>query len=82
MRGTEFLTNIKAAAMVLAFVMLIAGLTFLFLRARAGERSAQMFGLVLLVPTVLALAVTDAVSKDMLGVLLGGVAGYVFGRSA
>jgi hypothetical protein len=34
----------------------------------------------LLIPTILALAVTQALSTEVLATLLGGVAGYIFGR--
>jgi len=37
---------------------------------------------VLLVPTILIHAVTNALSKEILATLLGGVAGYIFGRTS
>jgi hypothetical protein len=40
------------------------------------------FGLVLLMPTILILAVTNALSKEIHAVPLGGVAGHVFGRAS
>lgn len=78
----ELFGSVKFAAVILAFVMFIGGSMFLYVRAKAGAAGwTQAFGLVLLIPTILVLAVTDALSKDMLAVLLGGVAGYIFGRS-
>lgn len=81
MKGADLIANIRLASVVLAFLMLAGGMFFLYGRARGGQGWSHLFGLVLLVPTILVLAVTDSVSKDMLGVLLGGVAGYVFGRA-
>jgi hypothetical protein len=40
------------------------------------------FGLVLLVPTILILAVTNALSKKILATPLGAVASYIFGRAS
>ncbi len=37
--------------------------------------------MVLLIPTILALAVTRSLSTEILATLLGGVAGYIFGRA-
>jgi hypothetical protein len=34
------------------------------------------------VPTILILAVTNSLSKEILATLLGGVAGYIFARAA
>jgi hypothetical protein len=39
-----------------------------------------VFGLVLLIPAILALAVTQALSTEILAILLGAVASYIFGR--
>jgi hypothetical protein len=48
----------------------------------SGPATIQALGLVLLVPTILILAVTNALSKEILATLLGGVAGYIFGRAS
>jgi uncharacterized membrane protein YjjP (DUF1212 family) len=80
MKGMELLSSIKLAAVALAFVM-FAGSAFYLLRGKTGAAWMQAFGLTLLVPTILVLAVTESLSKDMLAVLLGGVAGYIFGVS-
>ena len=76
--------NLKLVALAFAFVMFIGGMAILHARSKAGNAPwvNHAFGLVLLVPTVLILAVTDTLSKDMLAVLIGGIAGYIFGRSS
>ena len=78
MKGMELLGSIKLAAVALAFVMFIGSAAFL-VKGRTGVAWMQAFGLTLLVPTILVLAVTESLSKDMLAVLIGGVAGYIFG---
>lgn len=70
-------------AIGLAFVMLIGGGWIVYIRSKGwGPWTLQAFGLVLLVPTILVLAITDALSKEILATLLGGVAGYIFGRAS
>lgn len=70
-------------AMLLSFVMLIGGGAIVYIRSKGwGPWTLQAFGLVLLIPTILVLAITNALSKEILATLLGGVAGYIFGRSA
>jgi hypothetical protein len=71
------------AALALSFVMFLAGGWVVYRRSTSwGPWTLQAFGLVLLVPTILALAVTSSLSKEILATLLGGVAGYIFGRSS
>lgn len=75
--------TINLAAILLAFAMFFAGGWVVYVRSKGwGPWTLQAFGLVLLVPTILVLAVTDALSKEILATLLGGVAGYIFGRSS
>lgn len=70
-------------AILLAFVMLVGGGFIVYLRTKTwGPATLQAFGVVLLIPTILVLAVTGALSKEILATLLGGVAGYIFGRSS
>jgi len=74
--------TVKLGAVLLAFVMFLAGGWLVNRRSTGwGPSTLQAFGLVLLVPTILVLAVTQALSKEILATLLGGVAGYIFGRS-
>jgi len=74
-------STIKLMAMSLSFVMFLAGGYVVYVRSKGwGPWTIQAFGLVLLIPTILALAVTQALSTEILATLLGGVAGYVFGR--
>lgn len=78
------LTNIKFLAMMLAFIMFIGGMVLIFLRSRSGNAPwvNHAFGIVLLIPAVMAMALTGAISRDIIAVLLGGLAGYIFGRSS
>jgi hypothetical protein len=78
------LTDIKFAALLLAFVMFIGGMVLIFLRSRSGNAPwvNHAFGIVLLIPAVMALELTGTVSRDIVAVLLGGLAGYIFGRSS
>lgn len=74
---------IKLGALILAFVMFLAGRWVVYIRSTGwGQYTLQAFGLVLLIPTILALAVTQALSTEIRATLLGGVAGYIFGRAA
>lgn len=77
------LAIIKLGALILAFVMFLGGGLVVYVRSTGwGPFTLQAFGLVLLIPTILALAVTQALSTEILATLLGGVAGYIFGRAA
>ena len=78
------LSTIRLLAMGLAFVMVVGGGYLVYIRSKGGwgPYTLQAFGLVILVPTILALAVTKALSTEILATLLGGVAGYIFGRGS
>lgn len=70
-------------ALLFAFAMLAGGGWLVYSRSKGlGPWTLQAFGLVLLVPAIVVLAVTQALSKEILATLLGGVAGYIFGRGA
>ena len=70
-------------ALLFAFVMLIGGGWVVYARSKGwGAWTLQAFGLVLLVQAIVVLAVTNALSKEILATLLGGVAGYIFGRGS
>jgi hypothetical protein len=78
---TDPLSTIKLLAMGLSFVMLVGGGYIVYIRSKGwGPWTIQAFGLVLLVPAIIALAVTQVLSTEILATLLGGVAGYIFGR--
>ena len=64
--------------------MFLGGGYAAYIRSKGWTQSTaiQAFGLVLLIPTILALAVTKALSTEILATLLGGVAGYIFGRGS
>jgi len=71
------------AAAALALMMAGAGLAIMFRQVAAkglGPYNLQGLGLVMLIPTVLMLALVDAVRPEVVATLLGGVAGYIFGR--
>ncbi len=78
------LPDIKTMAILLAFVMFIGGMVLIYLRSRSGNAPwvNHAFGIVLLIPAVMAMALTGVISRDIVAVLLGGLAGYVFGRSS
>ena len=77
------MSTIKLLAMALAFAMFAGGGYVAYARLKVWNSTAiQIFGLVLLIPTILALAVTHSLSTEILATLLGGVAGYIFGRGA
>ena len=80
MNKGEFM-SIKTWGAALAFLMFVSGMLFLYLRSKTGAPwAAQAFGMVLLVPTILMLAISDVLTKDMIAVLIGGIAGYIFGQ--
>ena len=71
------------AAAALALMMAGAGLAIMFRQVAdkgLGPYNLQGLGLVMLIPTVLMLALIDAVRPEVVATLLGGVAGYIFGR--
>ena len=78
------LPDIKSMAILLAFVMFIGGMILIYMRSRSGNAPwvNHAFGIVLLIPAVMAMALTGVISRDIVAVLLGGLAGYVFGRSS
>jgi len=76
-------TTVQIVALSAAILMLLGGGFIVFRRTTGlGPATIQALGLVLLVPTILILAVTNALSKEILATLLGGVAGYIFGRAS
>ena len=78
------LSTIRLLPMGPASVMVAGGRSRVYIRPNGGwgPYTLQAFGLVILVPTILALAVTKALSTEILATLLGGVAGYIFGRGS
>ncbi|MCR9243136.1 MAG: hypothetical protein NXH87_17280 [Rhodobiaceae bacterium] len=82
----ELDTNLIAtvAASVLALMMGWFGLRIMAERIKAkglGPYNLQGLGLVLLLPTILMLlVVSDEMPTEVIATLLGGVAGYIFGR--
>ena len=71
-------TTVQIVALSAAILMLLGGGFIVFRRTTGlGPATIQALGLVLLVPTILILAVTNALSKEILATLLGGVAGYI-----
>jgi len=73
---------VKLASLLLALLMFCGGGWLVYRRTPGwGPSTVQAFGLVLLVPTIIILAVTNSLSKEILATLLGGVVGFIFGRS-
>ena len=70
------------AAVAIALIMFIAGLVVVCRRMKPGwgPYTLQALGLVLLVPTIIVLGVFGFIDKAAIATLLGGVAGYIFGR--
>jgi len=78
--NAEFI--IQLGTLIMAILMLVGGGWLIYRRSKGfGPFTVQAFGLVLLVPTILVLAANGILSKDIVATLLGGVAGYIFGRS-
>mgnify|MGYP000026266379 CR=1 FL=1 len=82
----ELDTNLIAtvAASALSLMMGWFGLRIMAERIKAkglGPYNLQGLGLVLLLPTILMLlVVSDEMPTEVIATLLGGVAGYIFGR--
>jgi hypothetical protein len=75
--------TVQILALSAAIIMLVGGAFIVYRRSTGwGPATLSAFGLVLLVPTILILAVTNSLSKEILATLLGGVAGYIFARAA
>jgi hypothetical protein len=76
---------VSFVASVLAILVAACGLVMVWWRLGTsgwGPYSLQALGLILLLPTILILAAFDIVSDEIIATLLGGVAGYIFGRGA
>lgn len=76
---------VSFVASVLAILIAACGLVMVWWRLGASgwsPYSLQALGLILLLPTILILAAFDIVSDEIIATLLGGVAGYIFGRGA
>ncbi len=79
-RGDPLLA-IKWGAVILSILMFLGGGWLVYKRSSGmGPSTVQAFGIVLLLPTILVLAVTNSLSNEILATLLGGMVGYVFGR--
>jgi hypothetical protein len=83
MNAMQTTATVQILALAAAIIMLVGGALIVYRRSTGwGPWTLQAFGLVLLVPTILILAVTNALSKEILATLLGVVAGYIFGRAS
>jgi len=71
----------QIGVLVISAIMLLGGGWLVYRRSKGwGPLTLQAFGLLLLVPSVLVLAANGLLSKEIVATLLGGVAGYIFGR--
>ncbi|MDP1732633.1 MAG: hypothetical protein Q8L54_15950 [Devosia sp.] len=75
------LGSVQIAGLVVAAILLIGGLIIVWAKQKGGwgPRNIQAFGLVLLLPTVVALATLGVIDGPVVATLLGGIAGYVLG---
>ncbi|MDP2618951.1 MAG: hypothetical protein Q8P46_02035 [Hyphomicrobiales bacterium] len=73
---------VPVGALIVALLMLAGGGYLVYRNSKPGWSSytLQAFGLVMFVPTVFLLAVYGLLSKEIIATLLGGIAGYIFGR--
>jgi hypothetical protein len=74
---------VSLVASLLSLIIVIFGLAMVgirLLKSGWGPYTLQALGLVLLIPALLILAAFDILSDEIIATLLGGVAGYVFGR--
>lgn len=74
---------VSLVASVLALLIALFGLFMVLFRLNRsgwGPYTLQALGLVLLIPTILVLAAFELLSDEIIATLLGGVAGYIFGR--
>lgn len=74
----------QTGALIFALVMLAGGGYLVVRNSKPGwgPYTVQAFGLVIFVPTVFLLAVYGLLSKEIIATLLGGIAGYIFGRGS
>jgi hypothetical protein len=70
------------AAIVIAALIFCVGIFVVCKRMKPGwgPYTLQALGLVLLVPTVIVLGAIGVIDKEIIATLLGGIAGYIFGR--
>jgi hypothetical protein len=76
---------VSFVASLLSLIIVIFGLAMVavrLIRSGWGPYTLQALGLVLLLPAILVLAAFDLLSDEIIATLLGGVAGYVFGRGS
>lgn len=76
---------VSLVASLISLIIVVFGLTMVgirLLRAGWGPYTLQALGLVLLIPALLILAAFELLSDEIIATLLGGVAGYIFGRGS
>lgn len=76
---------VSLVASLLAVIIALFGLIMVWFRLSKsgwGPYTLQALGLVLLMPTILVLAAFELLSDEIIATLLGGVAGYIFGRGS
>ena len=76
---------VSLVASVLALIIALFGLFMVWFRLGRsgwGPYTLQALGIVLLMPTILVIAAFDLLSDEIIATLLGGVAGYIFGRGS
>ena len=84
----EFMTfdlPVSLVASALALIIALLGLLMIWFRLNQsgwGPNTLQALGLVLLVPTILILSAFELLSDEIIATLLGGIAGYIFGRGS
>ncbi len=74
--------TVKLAIVALSAVIMIGG-SWMILRKsnNLDPATLQAIGIILLIPTILILAITNALNSHILATLLGGIIGYIFAKS-
>ncbi len=75
--------TVQLAVIALAAVIMIGGSWMVLRRSQEIDSAAlQAIGVVLLIPSILILAITNALENHILATLLGGIFGYIFAKSS
>ena len=75
--------TVKLAVIVLSGIIMIGGSWMILRRSSALDANTlQAIGVILLIPSILILAITNAIENQILATLLGGIFGYIFAKSS
>ncbi len=74
--------TLKLSIVALSAVIMIGGSWMVLHKAKSLDTSTlQTIGVILLIPSILILAITNSLNSHILATLLGGIFGFLFAKS-